>query len=355
MSRQRVDWADSAKGLSIIGVCLMHVVTGVDGGTLTAWGHFSTLLDPLRMPLFFLVSGLFSHRVITRDLTDLWYRRLWFLLVPYLIYTPVQAAIRLDFMEELTASNLIKAIIVGDPGLWFLYTLMLYNIAAVLLRHQPPWLALLISTVPLFVGCMSGAVMEQGYRQAMMYAPIFFAGLHYRQVIFTVAAKASHVKVVVSAFVVFALWELIYRGLEFYYFQGWDEKIAGETSILALVRTFTAVPLGIIIAVWISHTPVLSTFVNFVGRNTLPIYVSHHAALTFTNTVIVPWMAEQTPGMAEALASPHVSILLGLATCVVSGAVFYFVGKTPILKWTLFPPALPRRRTHSASMVKIQG
>lgn len=352
MAQQRVNWADSAKGLSIIGVCLMHVVTGVNGGTSTAWGLFSTLLDPLRMPLFFLVSGLFAHRVISRTLGDLWYRRLWFLLIPYLVYTPVQAAIRLDLMGELTLANLIKAILMGDPGLWFLYALMLYNIGAVLLRHQPPWVALLMSTVPLFIGCMTGMVMEQGFRQAMMYAPIFFLGLHYRHLFFALSTKAFKVKVVLIALAVFTAWELVYRGLKMFYFEGWDATIAAESSALSLVRTFTAVPLGIIIAVWISRTPVLSTFVNFVGRNTLPIYVSHHAALALTYTVIVPWLMAQSPEMAQAIDNPHVKILMGLATCVISGAVFYYVGKTPIIKWTLFPPALPRR---GSSVAHRQG
>src|SRR5699024_7156213 len=92
----RVEWADTAKGLSIIGVCLMHIVTAVPDGTSTPLGLLSSFLDPLRMPLFFLVSGLFAHRVLERTLGDLWYRRLWFLLVPYLVFTPFQALIRLD-------------------------------------------------------------------------------------------------------------------------------------------------------------------------------------------------------------------------------------------------------------------
>src|SRR5699024_708546 len=62
----RVEWADTAKGLSIIGVCLMHIVTAVPDGTSTPLGLLSSFLDPLRMPLFFLVSGLFAHRGLER-------------------------------------------------------------------------------------------------------------------------------------------------------------------------------------------------------------------------------------------------------------------------------------------------
>lgn len=347
-AKRRVDWADSAKGLSIIGVCLMHVVTAVPGGTDTAWGVFSAFLDPLRMPLFFLVSGLFAHRVITRDLEDLWFRRLWFLLIPYLFYTPVQAGIRLNISNDLTAFNLVKAIVLGDPGLWFLYTLMLYNIGAVLLRRQPPWLALMMSTVPLFIGAFSGLVVEQSFRQAMMYAPVFFLGLHFRTFFFALSRRATHLPTIAGVVLLFVAWEMVYRAVNNAIFTEWSETVAGQSAILTLVRTFTAVPFGVIIAVWISHTPLLSNFVNFVGRNTLPIYCSHHAALHFVNSDLSPFLARQNPAVASALESVDVRIYVGFATCVLAGFIFYWVGKAPILKWTLYPPKLPRRRASAA-------
>ena len=120
----RLLWADCAKGLSIIGVCYMHVVTGVPGGTSTAWNWFNEFMDPIRMPLFFVISGLFAHRVIERTLGDLWYRRLWFLLVPYLVFTPVQAGIRLNMADDLSWASLARAILLGDPGIWFLLSLI---------------------------------------------------------------------------------------------------------------------------------------------------------------------------------------------------------------------------------------
>ena len=343
VARRRVEWADSAKGLSIIGVCLMHVVTAIPGGTETGWGLFSSLLDPLRMPLFFLVSGLFAHRVITRNLEDLWYRRLWFLLVPYLVYTPIQAAIRLNITNELTPWSLVKAVALGDPGLWFLYTLMLYNIAAVVLRHQPPWLAVVISMVPLFVGAFSGLVVEQSFRQSMMYAPVFFLGLHFRTFFFSLSRRASHLPTVAAVALLFVAWEFVFRHVTSHLFTDWSETVAGQSAVLSLVRTFTAVPFGVIIAVWISRTPLLSNCVNFVGRNTLPIYCTHHAALHFVNSDLLPFLSRQNPTVATALESVDVRIYVGFATCFLAGFVFYWVGKTPILGWTLHPPKLPRR------------
>lgn len=340
--RMRVGWADCAKGLSIIGVCLMHVVTGVPGAVETRWGDVSSVLDPLRMPLFFLVSGLFAHRIITRNLEDLWYRRLWFLLVPYLVFTPVQAAARLYIMETLTWQNVIKAIVLGDPGLWFLYTLMLYNVAAVLLRRQPPWLAVALSFVPVLVASMGGLMQFQSVHQALMYAPAFFIGLHYRTVLFALSKRAFHIPTVLLALGAFMAWEFVYRWTEKFYFEGWNEVVAGQQSLLSLVRTLTAIPLGVILAVWISKTPIIEKIFGFVGRHTLPIYVSHHAALMLFDLRIYPYLWEEQPQLRPMIEDPNTRVLWGIAICVVAGALFYGISKVPVLKWTMYPPPLKK-------------
>lgn len=345
----RVNWADCAKGLSIIGVCLMHVVTGAPGGTDTAWGPISSFLDPVRMPLFFLVSGLFAHRVITRNLEDLWYRRLWFLLVPYLIFTPFQAASRFYIYDELTWQNVVRAVIVGDPGLWFLYTLMVYNIAAVVLRRQPPWLAVTLSFVPALVAAMSGLMVHQSVHQAFMYGPIFFIGLHYRWVFFQLARRAFHLPTIAWALLLFAGWEAVYRGMQAFYFDGWDEAVAGQQAVLALVRTVTAAPMGVIIAVWLSRIPVVEKMIGFVGRHTLPVYVSHHATLTFFDFYVYPRLWESHPAWRHLIDDPNTRIIWGLLICIAVGGLFYGISKIPVLKWCLYPPPLRRRTATPAT------
>lgn len=348
----RVEWADTAKGLSIIGVCLMHIVTAVPDGTSTPLGLLSSFLDPLRMPLFFLVSGLFAHRVLERTLGDLWYRRLWFLLVPYLVFTPFQALIRLHMAGNADLPHLIQAILFGDPGLWFLYTLMVYNIVAWLLRRQPAVVALALSFVPICAGMMTGWVQTHSFRQAFIYMPIFFAGLHFRTWFFALANKAGNAAVILGTFGIFVAWEFVYRYMEAVVFQDWDIVIFSQNAFLALIRTFTAVPFGVVLAVWLSNTPLVSRFLTFVGANTLPIYVSHHAMMWLFMDVIARGLADGDPDRYGFLTETYPLMLLGFAACLFAGALFYNVGKVPVLKWILYPPALPRRgatRLHSTA------
>lgn len=337
---RRIEWADCAKGLSIIGVCLMHVVTGVPGGMETPWFWVSTVLDPLRMPLFFLISGMFAHRIISWNVETLWFRRLWFLLIPYLVYSPVQAVTRLYIEDSLSLTHVVKAVIVGDPGLWFLYTLMAYNLAAVLLRRQPPWLAVALSFVPAIVAAMAGLMVIQGVYQALTYAPIFFLGLHYRSLFFSISHHAGQLLSVAAAVVLFALGELLYRGMDIYYFEGWSEIIASQQSMLMQVRILAAVPMGIMLAVWISYLPVLKSIFGFVGRNTLPIYVSHHAFLALFDLIIYPHLWETQPQLRPSIENPDLRVLWGILICITAGAVFYGLSKVPVVKWTMYPPPL---------------
>lgn len=337
-------WADCAKGLSIIAVCYMHVITGVPGGKDSPWQWFSLAMDPIRMPMFFLISGLFAHRVISRTLQDLWYRRLWFLLVPYLVFTPVQAAIRISMTDEVTWRSVGRAVLIGDPGIWFLYALMVFNVMACLLRRLPPWAALLVSVVPALLVAAAGLADHSEITHLTAYLPAFFLGLHFRQVFFRLSERAADWRVIVGALGAFVLGEYALGVLtEFVDPDGWS---AGEASLMHLAglgRIFTAVPLGILLATWLTKIPVLSTSLAAIGRHTLPVYVSHHAALHVLYAIIIPGLLDRDPGRFEFLNGMDVRILLGFATCAVVGYFFYRLGKVPVLGWCLYPPPLPHR------------
>ena len=83
--KTRLDWPDVAKGLSIIGVVVLHACLVVPGGMDTPIAAVNEFFAPLRMPLFFLVSGYFSVKIMRYSFGELFMFRLWFFLVPLLI------------------------------------------------------------------------------------------------------------------------------------------------------------------------------------------------------------------------------------------------------------------------------
>ena len=64
----RLDWVDTAKGISIILVVMMYSVfnVGSDTGEAGFWHYVIGFATPFRMPEFFLISGLFLSLVIAR-------------------------------------------------------------------------------------------------------------------------------------------------------------------------------------------------------------------------------------------------------------------------------------------------
>ncbi|MGV0409861.1 acyltransferase family protein [Corynebacterium resistens] len=366
---KRVAWADTAKGFSILAVCLMHVVTLVPGGMETSWGAAKTVLDPLRMPLFFLVSGLFAHRVIERSFPDLWFRRLWFLLVPYVIFTPVVAAnrlyidgklfsnpppsitapsripglpVRLDMHAILTHMDyeaVFKAILFGDPGLWFLYALMLYNIAAWSVRKLPVWLAVALSFTPAYFGSVAGLMSHQGIRQVLTYLPIFFIGLFFRKAIFRLANHAFSLPTILITAGLFIASEVINYALDHSVFAEWDDTIAALTVGTGLLRIFAAIPFGIVFASWLAQTPIVAPVLKAIGRHTLPIYVSHQSALGYGFFLLAAYQAQEAE-FVEIFEQPISQIYLGFVICAISGFAFYGLSKVPVLGWVLNPPSL---------------
>src|SRR5699024_11261934 len=122
--------------------------------------------------------------------------------------------------------------------------------------------ALALSFVPICAGMMTGWVQTQSFRQAFIYMPIFFAGLHFRTWFFALANKAGNVAVILGTFGIFVAWEFVYRYMETVVFEGWDIVISSQNALLALIRTFTAVPFGVVLAVWLCNTDRKRTRLN---------------------------------------------------------------------------------------------
>ncbi len=158
-SAERLEWVDGAKAIAIVLVVLYHVgTTGMawlmpgfsDRGTET-WRLINEALTALRMPLFFLVSGLLAAGALARPWSALlrprvavllWPFALWTLLfaVPYALYRGQQTVAE----SVLTAAWTIP---LGGTGYWYLFVLVVFfAVCRALRRHGP---ALLLAGVAL--------------------------------------------------------------------------------------------------------------------------------------------------------------------------------------------------------------
>lgn len=97
-----------------------------------------------------------------------------------------------------------------------------------------------------------------------------------------------------------------------------------------------AVPIAIVAAVHLSKVPVVSRLLGELGRNTLPIYVSHPIAIWMVGAPLGDFVVARGAGF---FAETDVRILLNLLLCVISGYAMVVAGKIPVLNWALYPPA----------------
>ena len=90
--KQRVGWVDAAKGLCILLVVLGHAITELQAhGYYTAqWAGINFFLGPIRMPLFFLLSGLFAGKALKESWHKLANRRIWVMVYLYVIWVPLR-------------------------------------------------------------------------------------------------------------------------------------------------------------------------------------------------------------------------------------------------------------------------
>ncbi|WJZ18322.1 Acyltransferase family protein [Corynebacterium guangdongense] len=356
--RRRLDWPDIARGISILGVILLHVSLAVPGGMDTRAAEFNAVLDPLRMPLFFLVSGFFATKVLRFGFLELVTRRLWFFLVPYVIWVPVELFLKAKeyqavFDRELPPlSHYVSHVVTGTNMAWFLYALVLFNVILWLTRRMPWWGALIVSLLPVLVLPLHDDFHIVG--KAVLYLPIFMMGAHLRGPVGSFAATA----LTPSRLIFSGLTYLAGLGLLF----GWN-RLADSGAVISLPWPFgladsvgapelrlvvlllvqsLMLAMAITVTVVIARVVWLAEPLKFFGRHTLVLYLGHPIALILGYHRLQYELQLTIARHAEHwLNDTAFWMAYAFAVCLAGGLVFWVITKTPVLKWSLTPPQLP--------------
>ncbi|MBP2707519.1 acyltransferase family protein [Microbispora sp. RL4-1S] len=209
--REREVWADVAKGACIPLVVLWHVVTKhylridwhawpVPG----AWGALTEQLVPLRMPLFFTVSGMFATGAVNRPwrglLRSKTARWLYLYAVWLLIHTALLApAPGFGTARARDLGELLGQLTVTPSNLWYLYALALYFPIAKATRRLP---GSLVTAAALALSAATAAgVLETPGDRGGVYANLFFflAGARFRPLIERLVATATTRRLLLTA------------------------------------------------------------------------------------------------------------------------------------------------------------
>ncbi|MFI7425557.1 pyridoxal-phosphate dependent enzyme [Micromonospora sp. NPDC049836] len=289
----RVLWADVAKGACIILVVLWHVIVKhylqidwrLDLPLPGAWGLFGEQLLPLRMPLFFTISGIFAAHAVARP----WrvaarprIARTLYLYATWLLIHTALLALAPGFPTDRATSlgGLLAQLTVTPSNLWYLYALAVYFALAKALRRVHP-AVLLAGAGALSALAATGLLDGPGNRGQVYQNLVFFlAGVHARGHLQRWAAAATARRLAgLGAAYAAALAGTALAGA------------AGWPGVRLLVSA-VAVAFGLTAAARLARLPVIGAALARLGRRTLPIYVLHMPVLALLHRLLAGPVAE---------------------------------------------------------------
>ncbi|MGV9713265.1 acyltransferase family protein [Gordonia sp. NPDC003424] len=342
----RTRWVDIAKGMAIVLVALYHAGLFLTAADLAddVWLDINEVFRVFRMPLFFFASGLFALSVIRRPWVSMWSSRLALLVWAFLLwsvvrfgfFTIVDSPLPLD---ETAVKRLVIAPLWPQTGLWFLHALVVFFIGTKLLDvlRVPVWVQVAAATavsLPFFAGADIGNISYDGMFQ---YFVFFVVACHFRSTIIPSVQRRGLRSTVVAV--------LVFAGGYSAAASFGLQKVPGIMFLLAV----SALVAGLLIARSIDRVDRLARPAQWIGRQTLPIYVAHVIIIGAITGLLLP-LADTAA--LDAL-RPVLPILVMVTAVCASLMLWLLVRSRPVVRYLYEAPPLARtpqrlRTRHSA-------
>ncbi|HEX8166201.1 MAG TPA: acyltransferase family protein [Beijerinckiaceae bacterium] len=341
MDEGRVPWVDTAKGLCIVLVVMMHATLGV-GEAMGAEGFMHWVVAfarPFRMPDFFLVSGLFLSRVIDRDWRTYSDRRVVHFLYFYLLWLAIQSIAKFGQVSGGTPSGFVHhlALSLVEPfgTLWFVYLLAVFSVVTKLLRGVPPALLLAAAAALQVAPVHTGWTLVDEFCARWVY---FLAGYLFAPAIFrlaeTTVARRSF------ALAGLALWALV-NGL----FALSPSPVGGYPTLASL--PLVSLALGAVgavavvtLAALLTQTPAAAPF-RHCGRHSIAIYLAFFLPMAATRAALLKTGAIADVGVVSALVTAAAVVLPLVLERVVRNTPLSFLFRRPAA-FHIAPARTPR-------------
>ncbi len=331
---QRLEWADAAKGICILLVVLHHVTGKHFASALPEdllwvegpWLWATAALKPLRMPLFFVLSGYFASSALRRPWRAVAGPRLASPYYLYVLWLGIHAVVfsverTLPMNRTRDAGEMLLDLVWASTGLWYLYALTVYFLVLRLLRPLPRKLVLALALLVAVAGW--ALPIDEVNRAAVLQSFVYFAGgaLFPGSLgrIANLPGRHTTVTLTVAYAALVALLLSLGAG------RGWT------AALLSLVAVPMAIRLSRAVTAWPR-----AALLGRVGRSTLPVYVMHVPLLALVHHLPSPVPAAERGTLALALAVAYPLLLT--ATLVAVSLVIGRVLESARLGWLLQRP-----------------
>ncbi|WP_346767175.1 acyltransferase family protein [Enterovirga aerilata] len=297
----RVAWVDTAKGICIILVVMMHSTLGV-GAEMGREGFMHWVVafaKPFRMPDFFLVSGLFLGRVIARDWRSYADKRVVHFFYFYLLWLVIQSAAKYGQVSGGSPLGFLQHLAHGlyEPysTLWFIYILAVFSVVTKLVRHvSAPVLlggAALLQILPI----ETGSFLLDEFCERWVY---FLAGYLLSARIFALAAWAPANPG--PALIGIAIWAVVNGALALTPTSLGGVPTLAELPVVGLLLGLAgAVAIVAAASILTSHMSRAAEPLRYCGQNSIAIYLAFFLPMAATRTVLIKTGIIQDAGLVS--------------------------------------------------------
>lgn len=330
----RVTWIDGARGIAIILVVLFHagMFTVPTGLASPWWEPLNLVFALLRMPLFFLVAGMLAVGAVQRTWPVLWRTRLAVLVWVFVVWTVLRFAYYQVIPEPIDLNqsswlDFVLSVVRPSNGLWFLYALALFLVAAKALHGRANrWVVLAVAAVASSIAHGGVVFGNVAYDGMMKYFVFFMIGLYLREPIIHFVHRRGWL-MSVALLVVFAA-AIVLRGAT-----GWFVD-----AVTAVPVGLIAVAFGLCLARSLARTPLtrpLSRPLEYLGRRTLQVYVTHILLLSTFTSLLLPFA---DTAIVAAL-RPLMPVLMTAVAIALSLVIAAGCERAPVLRLLYTAPA----------------
>jgi uncharacterized membrane protein YcfT len=285
--RHRVAWVDTAKGICIIFVVMMHSTLGA-GAEMGGEGFMHWVVAfarPFRMPDFFLVSGLFLARVIDRDWRSYADKRVLHFAYFYLLWLVIQSGLKYGGVSNGSALGFLQHLAVSlvEPysTLWFIYILAVFSLVTKALRRVPPAVILAAAAALQIMPIHSNWYLVEEFCDRWVY---FLVGYLFATQIFAVAGAAGERPR--RALALLALWALVNGALALTPIQWGHATTLAELPGVEFLAGLAGAIAIVALAALVTLTG-RAGFLRYCGQNSIAIYLAFFLPMAVTRTLLI--------------------------------------------------------------------
>ena len=203
-AKPRIDWVDAAKGLTMTLVVMKHA-TYNDAVALNHVPYLFNILCeftiPFRMPLFFLVAGLFAMRALRSDFRSFIDGKVLHFVYFYLLWSVIQIGLKIALPHDsewaVTYRDLLLIPFEPFGLLWFIYELSIFFVLMRLLRDAPKALVIGAALALYFANVQTGWTIPDEFAHRFIF---FVSGVYGAPYVFQMAEWArTHVAAALGA------------------------------------------------------------------------------------------------------------------------------------------------------------